>query len=146
MSVTADNVRQSATPNKWQIGKLTLACSVMGGGLLGFCTGALLFGKYRLGLGIEALQTLAMIALVFGGEAALYSIRERRHMWSSRPGTWVIVATIGDILIISVLMLRGIAMHPLPLTVVASMLSAAIAFSFLLDLIKVPVFPQFQIV
>lgn len=55
MSVTADNVRQSARPNKWEIGKLTLTYSALGGCLLGFCTGALLVGKYRLGLDIAGL-------------------------------------------------------------------------------------------
>lgn len=145
MSVTADNVRQSAKPNQWQIGKLTLAGCVLGGCLLGFCTGALLLGKYRLRLDIAALQTLAMTALVFGGEATLYGIRERQHLWNSLPGTWVIVASIADVLIISTLAIRGIAMHPLPIAVVASILSAAVLFAFLLDLIKVPVFRRLQI-
>lgn len=86
-----------------------------------------------------------MIALVFGGEATLYAIRERRHLWRSVPRTWVIVASIADVLIISVLAIRGIAMHPLQITVIASMLSAAILFAFLLDLIKVPVFRRLQI-
>ena len=104
MSVTADNVRPSAKPNQWQIGKLVLACSILGICLLGFCTGSLLVGKYQLGLDVGALQTLAAIALVFGGEATLYAIRERQHLWNSRPGTWLIVSSIGDIVIIPVLM------------------------------------------
>jgi H+-transporting ATPase len=145
MSVTADNVRPSAKPNRWQIGKLVLACSVLGICLLGFCTGALLLGKYQLGLDIGALQTLAAITLVFGGEATLYAIRERRHLWNSRPGTWLIASTIGDIVIICILAMRGIAMRPLPIAVVASTLLAALLFAFLLDLIKVPVFLRFQI-
>jgi H+-transporting ATPase len=145
MSVTADNVRPSTKPNQWQIGKLVLACSVLGVCLLGFCTGALLVGKYQLGLDIGALQTLAAIALVFGGEATLYAIRERRHLWNSRPGTWLIVSTIGDILIICTLAMRGIAMRPLPIAVVASTLLVSLFFAFLLDLIKVPVFRRFQI-
>ncbi|MGA8298593.1 MAG: HAD-IC family P-type ATPase [Terriglobales bacterium] len=145
MSVTADNVRPSAKPNQWQIGKLVSACSVLGICFLGFCTGSLLVGKYQLGLDIGALQTLAAITLVFGGEATLYTIRERQHLWSSRPGTWLIVSTIGDIVIISALAMRGIAMRPLPIAVVASTLVASLFFAFLLDLIKVPVFRRFQI-
>ncbi len=145
MSVTVDNVRQSAKPNRWQVGKLTLAGCALGPCLLGFCTGALLLGKYRLGLDIGGLQTLAMIALVFGGEATLYSLRERRRLWSSRPGFWVIVASLGDVLIISTLAIRGIAVRPLPFAVVAGTLGAAVVFGFLLDQIKVPVFRSLQI-
>jgi H+-transporting ATPase len=67
MSITTDNVRQSPTPNKWQIGKLTATCAVLGACLLTFCTGALLIGK--LGLDLGTLQTLVMVTLVFGGQA-----------------------------------------------------------------------------
>jgi H+-transporting ATPase len=145
MSVTRDNVRQSARPNQWQVGKLTLAGSVLGACFLGFCTGVLLLGKFRLGLDVAALQTLAMVAMVFGGEAVLYAVRERGRLWSSRPGSWVIVATIADVIIISALAIRGMAMQPLPIAIVFSTLGGAVLFGFLLDFIKVPVFRRLRI-
>jgi H+-transporting ATPase len=145
MSVATDNVRQSSKPNQWQIGKLTLACSVIAACLLAFCTGALLVGKYPLRLDLGALQTLCLIALVFGSEGTLYALRERKRIWSSRPSIWVIVASIADILIISLLAVRGIAMHPLPITFVACVLLAAVIFALLLDFIKVPTFRRLQI-
>jgi H+-transporting ATPase len=145
MSVTKDNVRQSARPNQWRIGKLTLAGSILGLCFLGFCTCALLLGKFRLGLGMGSLQTLAMITLVFGGEAVLYAVRERRHLWSSRPGGWVVAATIVDVLIIATLALRGIAMEPLPVAVVAGTFLGSVLFAFLLDLVKAPVFRRLEI-
>jgi H+-transporting ATPase len=145
MSVTTDNVRQSARPNKWQIGKLTVACSILGSCLLAFCVGALTFGKYRLGLDLEALQTLSMVALVFGGEATLYCVRERHRLWSSCPSRWVFVATIGDVLIIGLLAHVGLGMHPLAVGVLALVLSAAVVFGLLLDLLKVPVFRALEI-
>ena len=86
-----------------------------------------------------------MIALVFGGEATLYCLREHRRLWSSRPGTWVIVASLADVLIISTLAIGGIAVHPLPVAIVMGVLSAAIVFGFLLDQVKVPVFRRLQI-
>jgi len=145
MSVTEDNVRPSVKPNHWEIGKLTLAGSVLGAGFLCFCTIALLVGEYRLRLDIGAIQTLSMVALVFGGEAVLYNVRERQHLWSSVPGGWVMVSSVADVLIVSGLAIRGVAMSSLPITVVASMLAAAAFFALLLDLIKVPVFRRLQI-
>jgi H+-transporting ATPase len=145
MSITADNVRPSEKPNHWQISKLTLACSVLGGCLLAFCTGALLIGKYRLHLDISGLQTLAMVALVFGGEATLYAVRDRRHLWNSSPGNWVIVASLADVLIISVLAVGGLAIRSLPLTIVGSTLAAALLFAFLMDQVKTPVFRRLEI-
>jgi H+-transporting ATPase len=85
------------------------------------------------------------VTLIFGGQAILYVVRERRHLWSSRPSTWLMVASATDLLIIATLATRGILMHPLPIGVVASLLAAAIAFSFLLDLIKVLLFRRLKI-
>jgi H+-transporting ATPase len=122
-----------------------VAGSILGACFLAFCTGVLLIGKFRLGLDMDALQTLAMITMVFGGEAVLYSVREREHIWSSRPGMLVIVATAADILIVSVLATRGIAMHSLPVALVACTLVGATFFAFLLDFVKVPAFRRLQI-
>jgi len=145
MSLTTDNVRPSPQPNAWRIGKLTIAGGVMGGCLLLFCITVLAVGKFRMGFGIETLRTLAMIALVFGSEATLYSIRERRRLWSSRPSLWVVVSTVCDILIISTLVTRGIAMSPLSMFVVGGTLLAAAIFAFVVDFVKVPVFNRLGI-
>src|ERR1035441_9570384 len=145
MSLTTDNVRPSPMPNAWRIGKLTIAGVVMGSCLLLFCTAVLAVGKFRMGLGIEALRTLAMIALVFGSEATVSSTDQRPRLWSSRPSLWVVVSTVCDILIISTLVTRGIAMTPLPILVVGGTLVAAAVFGFILDFAKVPVFNRLRI-
>jgi H+-transporting ATPase len=145
MSLTTDNVRPSPMPNAWRIGKLTIAGAVMGSGILLFCTAVLAVGKFRMGLGIDALRTLAMVALAFGSEATLYAIRERGRLWTSHPSRWVIVSTICDVLIISTLVTRGIAMTPLPVFVVGGILVAAAIFAVILDFAKVPVFNRLKI-
>jgi H+-transporting ATPase len=145
MSLTTDNVRASATPNAWRIGPLTIAGIVMGIGDLIFCVAILAIGKYRMDLGIDALRTLAFVSLVFGSEATLYAVRERRRLWSSRPGLWVIVSSVCDVLIVVALATRGIAMTSLPVLAVGEILMAAAVFSFVLDFAKAPVFHRLRI-
>ena len=89
MSLTTDNVRPSALPNAWRIGSLTIAGVIMGICLLAFCSGVLAVGKFEIGLGIDALRTVAFVVLVFGSQATLYAIRQRRHLWGSRPSLWL---------------------------------------------------------
>jgi H+-transporting ATPase len=138
MSLTTDNVRPSRTSNAWQIGNLTIAGVMMGIGELAFCTSVLAFGVYRMGFDIETQRTLAFIAIVFGNQATTYTNRERRRLWSSRPSLWVVVASVGDLLIASTLAVAGIAMAPLPGIVVAGTLAAAGTFALVLDAVKVP--------
>jgi H+-transporting ATPase len=145
MSLTTDNVRASARPNTWRIGSLTIAGLAMGIGELLFCTCVLLFGVYRMGFGIDALRTLAFVVIVFGNQATTYTNRERRRLWSSSPSKWVILSSLGDLLVASVLAIAGIAMTALPAAIVAGVLLAAVVFAVLLDFIKVPLFRRLRI-
>ena len=145
MSLTTDNVRPSPMPNAWRVGNLTVAGVIMGLGELLFCTSVLAFGAYRMGLGIGALRTLAFIVIVFGNQATMYTNREHRHLWSSRPSFWVIVSSIADLLIASTLAIGGIAMTPLPAWMVAGTLAAAAVFAIVFDLVKIPAFRRLGI-
>jgi H+-transporting ATPase len=145
MSLTTDNVRPSPMPNVWRIGNLTVAGVMMGLGELVFCASVLAFGAYRIGFDIGALRTLAFILIVFGNQATMYTNRERRHLWSSRPSLWLTVSSIADLLIASTLAVGGILMTPLPASIVAGTLAAAAVFAVILDLVKVPTFRRLGI-
>jgi H+-transporting ATPase len=140
MSFATDNVRPSQAPNAWRIGGLTAAGLFMGLSELVFCTGALAVAKFHLGLGFEALRTLAFVVIVFGNQATAYTNRERRRMGSIRPSVWLIGSSAADVLIASTLAICGIAMSPLSPAVVAGALGAAALFAFVVDFAKVPVF------
>ncbi len=145
MSLTMDRVRPSTVPNSWQIGRITSAAAVLGGCFLAFCVAVLAVGKFELRLGIEALQTLSVVAIVYGCQATIYAIRERRHLLGLRPSIWLVASSVADILIISTLALRGIAMAPLPISVIACEFAAAIVFGLILDGLKIPIFARLKI-
>ena len=90
-----------------------------------FSTAVLALGKFWLGFDAAQLQTLAFVTLVFGNQAALYVLRERRWLWSSMPGTWVLAASAADIAAISLLALSGTLMAPVSWRLLAAVLVAA---------------------
>ena len=145
MLSATDNVRMSPTVNVWRVGSLTLAGVALGFCDLLFCIGILVYGKYQLGFDIDTLRTLSIVTLIFSGQAILYVVRERRHFWNSRPSFWLMISSVADLLIISVLATRGIFMTPLSLKVVTATLAAAILFGFFLDLFKVLIFRRLNI-
>ena len=145
MSLTTDNVRPSPLPNAWRIGRLTIAGVFMGIAELVFCSVVLAIGEFGMEFKIGALRTLAFVVIVFGNQAAIYAIRERRRLWSSRPSLWVGVSSVADILIASALAIGGIFMTPLPVFVVAGTLVAAVVFALVVDVAKVPVFGRLGI-
>jgi len=145
MSLTTDRVQPSETPNTWRIGNLTIAGVLMGVCLLAFCSVVLVVGKLELALGTDAVRTLAFTTLVFGGQATIYAIRDRRHLWKSRPSGWMVLASAADILIASTLAIAGLGMSPLPPAVVAGTLAFAAVFAFVLDAVKTPVCRRLRI-
>jgi H+-transporting ATPase len=145
MSLTTDRVRPSETPNAWEIGKITSAGVIMGGFFLAYCLAVLAVGKFGLGLGIEALRTLSVVAIVFGSQATIYALRGRRALWGLRPTNWLILSSVADLLIITFLALVGIAMAPLPIYVVGGEFVGALAFGIILDGAKIPIFARLGI-
>lgn len=145
MSLTTDRVRPSPAPNSWQIGRITTAGVMIGACLLLFCSALLAFGRYRLHLPIPELQTLCVVSIVFGSQATIYALRDRRRFFGLRPSTLLVVSSVADISIMSILALRGIAMAPLPFSILLTELGAAVLFGAIVNGAKIPVFRRLQI-
>jgi len=145
MSLTTDRANPTPSPSVWRMRNITLAAIVLGICKLGFSTSLLAAGKFKLGLPAGELRTLAFITLVFGNQALLYVLRERRHIWTSKPSGWVLASSVADIAIVSTLALSGILMEPLPWRVVATIFAAAIGFGLILDQIKQPLTAVFKV-
>ena len=145
MALTTDHVGPSPTPNVWHIGKMTTAGVLAGLCLLGFCVGMVAVGDYALHLGIAGLRTLAFVALVFGSQAMLYAVRQRRSFWGDRPSLWLILSSVVDLAIASTLAVGGIGMTRLPASTVAGTLVAACVFLLAINLLKPPIFARLEI-
>ncbi|WP_408186278.1 MULTISPECIES: HAD-IC family P-type ATPase [Paraburkholderia] len=145
MSLTTDHVQPSPWPNAWRIGNLTIVGVAMGICLLAFCMGVLAIGKFAMALATDALRTVAFVALVFGSQAMLYAIRERQHIWGVRPSLWLVVSSVADLVIASTLAIGGVAMTPLPVSMVAGVLAAAVLFALVMGLVKIPVFARLRV-
>ena len=145
MSSSTDNVRPSPKPNVWRIGPLTAAGLVLGICDLVFCVACLCAGYYWLRLDIPTLRTFCVVTLVFSGQAVFYIARERQHIWSSVPGRWLIVSSIADLSIVSLLAVNGILMQPISIAILAGLLVATVGLAFVLDAIKQVLFRRFQI-
>lgn len=145
MSSSTDNVRPSPSPSVWKIGRLTLVGVIMGLFDLAFCVSCFATGKFALRLDLGALRTLAVVTLVFSGQAVFYVARERQRLWSSRPGVWLLASSVADVTIIAVLASNGVLMRPLPIVIIAGLFVSAAVFALVLDSVKVILFSRLQI-
>ena len=146
MSLTTDRAHPSSEPDVWQIGHVTAAAAALGVLKLGFLTAVLAGGHYLLALNIGQLRTLAFLALVYGAQATVYVVRERRYLWASRPGPWIVLSTVVDIAIATILALTGALTEALPPDIILGVAAAAIVLLFVLDAWKQVIFRSLNIV
>ena len=146
MSLTADRALPSQTPNSWRIGPITRAAIGLGLVKLVFSLSVLAVGRFGFGLEIGPLRTLAFFTMVVDAQATVYAIRERRRLWSSRPGVWVVASSALDIGIGALVALSGWLSPPLGLGAVLALIAAAAAFALVLDAVKAPLFRRLGIV
>jgi H+-transporting ATPase len=137
MSLTTDKVRPSPKPDVWRIRRITLIAIVLGLAKLAFSVAILAVGVYWLGLAASELQTLAFVALIFGGQATVYVVRERRRMVRSLPGTWLVVSSLVDVAFAMLLASAGILMAPIHPILIISVLALTVIFAAFLDIIKI---------
>jgi H+-transporting ATPase len=145
MSLTTDRASPAPAPSRWRMRNITVSALMLGLCKLCFSTTILALGTFWLRLNAAELQTLAFVTLLFGSQAVLYVVRERRHMWSSKPSVWVLVASVADIVIVSLLALSGILMEPLGWHIIVGIFAAAIGFALIFDQIKLLVSAKIKI-
>ena len=146
MSAATDHVDPSPRPNAWHVGRITLGAVALALCNVAFCSAVLWVGLKRLQLADHhGLRSLAALTLVLSSQSVFYVVRERRHLWSSRPTRWIVLSSVLDVLIIAALAGNGILMHALPWPVIGALLLAAALFAVVLDAVKSAVFPRLRL-
>ncbi|MHB1566928.1 MAG: plasma-membrane proton-efflux P-type ATPase [Acidiferrobacter sp.] len=138
MSIANDNVRVSPEPDIWNVRMLIRTSLAIAIAWLVYIFAVFIAGRDLFHLSLPALQTLSFLGLVFSGLLNVVLVRERQHFWSSRPGTYLLTAIVGDILFISLIAHYGVLMAPLSWPLIIGLLAFTFGFMAVLDLIKVP--------
>lgn len=145
MSIAADHVKSTDSPNKWNIKNITAASAILG---LFFALEDLLIifiGLKFFRLGLDELRTLVLLSLVFNSQFRMLIARERRHFWSSMPGRNLLLVNIATIISFGLIGIFGVFIPGLPISQVLILLGITISFMLVLDFIKFYVFKKLNV-
>jgi H+-transporting ATPase len=140
MSIATDHVGFSRKPERWNIATLMRTAAPLAALILILSFSVFYAGRDILQLPLAQLQTLIFVMLVFTGIGNVYLVRERRHFWQSSPSRWLIVASLLDIVVVSIMASRGILMAAISPALVAGLLAVALGYLFILDHLKIYIF------
>lgn len=146
MSISTDNVSFSRKPDQWNVRTLVIAAFVLAIPVLLLSFGFLFVASNVLHLPLAQLQTWMFVMLVFTGQANVYLVRERRHFWKSMPSRWMVIGTLADIVIVSIMATRGILMTAIPFSLVAVAMMVILLYLPCVDWFKVYLFKFMQMV
>ena len=140
MSLATDNVSFSPAPDRWNIRSLVVVALVLALAWLVFSFAALYLGLNVAKLTLPELQTLMFLMLVFTGQANVYLVRERNHFWRSRPSRWLLLSTIIDLMVVSLMAILGFLMDPIAPMLTIELLVATVLYMAIVDWVKVAAF------
>ncbi|MGA9397403.1 MAG: HAD-IC family P-type ATPase, partial [Anaerolineaceae bacterium] len=140
MMIATDNVKASHKPNRWRVRTLVIAALFIAVPILLLSFGVYLSGRNLLHLPLAELQTLIFAMLVFSGQGTIYLVRERDPFWSSRPSRSLIISSLIDITVVTLIVTLGFLVTPIPLVYTLTLLAVIIVYLALVDLVKVQVF------
>ena len=146
ISLATDNVKDTRTPNLWNIKNITLASLVLGLLLVAQDGVTILIGQTYLGVQQDQLTTFVTLTLVFHSLLRVLIVRERRHFWSSRPGKELIVSITATIAGFSLLGIYGVIIPSISLPQLLFTLGfSALFIFFIVDFIKYWAFKKFSL-
>ena len=143
MSIATDRVEFSRKPERWCIANLMATAAPLAALILVLSFSVFFAGRDWLHLPLAQLQTLIFVMLVFTGLGNVYLVRERRHFWQSRPSRWLLIATVIDIAVVSLVASQGILMAAISPALIGGLLAVAMAYLVLMDFLKIGIFRRF---
>jgi H+-transporting ATPase len=145
MSIATDNVSYSKKPDRWHIRVLMQVALVLAFPVLLLSFAFFYAANNLFHLPLAQMQTLMFIMLVFTGQINVYMVRDRHHFWKSIPSRWMLLGTVVDIVVVSILATRGFLMAAIPFDLVVLTFIVTLLYLPLVDTLKIFVFKFFHI-
>ncbi len=145
ISISTDHTLFSKHPDTWNVRSLILASWSIGIPLMFETLLLIPIFIYYLHIPLASFQTAVFLMFNVSQNLAIFGIREKRHFWSSRPATPMLLTTSFGMLAGVLIAYYGVYVQKLSPIGIAIVLALAVMTLFLNDVIKVKAFKRFRL-
>ncbi|MCL4365528.1 plasma-membrane proton-efflux P-type ATPase [Candidatus Marsarchaeota archaeon] len=145
IAISTDNADYSGKPDSWNIKPIMKISGVIGILLMVEALAFVPLGLYVLGLSIVQFQTFAFLIFNVTDQFAVFSLREKRHFWRSRPSTKLILSSVLGIAIGVSLSYFGIFVASIGIVPIVLIFVLGAAFMLINDFVKVAALKRFMV-
>jgi H+-transporting ATPase len=140
ITLATDRVQGALAPQRWDVREIAMIGGVLAASWLVLGFAILWAAMHVLKLPTPQIETLMFVYLMYTAQATIYITRVPGRLWSLAPSPYVAAATIGNVVVASILAACGILMTSVPLTLLAATLGLVLITTVLLDQVKIWVF------
>jgi H+-transporting ATPase len=144
ITLATDRAWVSSSPERWNVAEIARLGGVLAVGWLVLAFVILWIVLSLLQLPVPQIQSLMFAYLMYSAQATIYLTRTPDRCWSLPPSRFVAAATIGNVVLATVLAGGGLLMAPVPAALLAATLGSVLLVALLLDQIKIWTFPRAQ--
>ncbi|WP_454691487.1 HAD-IC family P-type ATPase [Achromobacter aloeverae] len=137
ITLATDRAWVSSRPERWNIREIATLGGILAVGWLALAFAILGFMLTVLKLPPAQVQTAMFAYLMYSAQATLYIARTPDRLWSLPPGRYVCAATLGNVVLASLLAGGGLLMAAIPAMLLAGMLGSVLLAALLLDQVKI---------
>lgn len=141
ITLATDRAWVSSSPERWNVAEIARLGGVLAVGWLVLAFVILWIALSLLQLPVPQIQSLMFAYLMYSAQATIYLTRTPDRCWSLPPSRFVAAATIGNVVLATVLAGGGFLMAPVAATLLAATLGSVLLVALLLDQIKIWTFP-----
>jgi H+-transporting ATPase len=140
ISIATDHVKSTDSPNQWNIKNITFSAAFIG---LFFALEDLFIiyaGTTWFHLGLDGIQTLVLLSLVFNSQFRILIVRERKHFWSSFPNKNMLLVNISTVIGFTLLGVFGFIIPAVPFLQIVILIGIALVSLLGIDFLKYFIF------
>ncbi|MCW6159903.1 MAG: plasma-membrane proton-efflux P-type ATPase [Candidatus Micrarchaeales archaeon] len=142
ITLATDNVGYSKRPDVWNIKALVVSSAALGSVLLLASLFVIPLSAYLL-VPIAGLQTLVLVMLTYMDKLVVFSLRERKHMWDSRPSGYLVLSSIASAAFVVAIAYFGILVQGVSAVAILLVLALSTALILAFDYVKYFIFGRF---
>lgn len=137
LTLGTDRAGGSGAPERWDMPRLARSSAVFAVGWLVIGLGLLWYYQHVEGLDAGRIGSLLFAFLIYSAMATILMTRTRGPLWRSAPSRWVAGVVAGNLVLVSVLAIAGLATAAVPWTSIAWLAGVTAVATLILDAIKV---------
>ncbi len=142
ITLATDRVQGSSSPGRWNVAEIAKLGGMLALGWLALALAMLWLAMHVWLLSMLQIQTLMFAYLMYSAQATIYIARVPGRFWSLAPSLPVMAATLGNIIVASILATMGLLMQAIPALWLAGTFGAILVATLLFDQLKISLFQK----